>query len=65
MTDIKLLRRKLLLKQKEITEEVHTCIRPTGSQRPRLYGLPKTHKDGVSLRPILSMVNSAQHELAK
>ena len=28
-------------------------------------GLPKVHKAGVPLRPILSMVNAPQHELAK
>ena len=38
------------------------AIRPTGSQRPRMYGLPK--KD-VPLRPILSMTGSARHQLAK
>ena len=30
-----------------------------------MYGLLKLHKKGVPLRPILSMVNSAQHKLAK
>eukprot|EP00794_Sanderia_malayensis_P010369 gene10369-11449_t len=40
-------------------------IRPGGSQRPRMYGLPKTHKPNIPLRPILSMVGSAQHQLAK
>ena len=38
---------------------------PVGSQRPRMYGLPKIHKEGVPLRPILSMIGSPQHELAK
>ena len=33
--------------------------------RPRLYGLPKLHKPDIPLRPILSMVNSPQHGLAK
>ena len=31
---------------------------------PYLYGLPKIHKDGVPLRPILSMVGSAQQKVA-
>ena len=44
---------------------IYKRIRPTGSQRPRMYGLPKIHKQGAPLRPILSMVGSAQHELAK
>lgn len=37
----------------------------TGSKRPRMYGLPKIHKEGAPLRPILSMIKSAQHSLAK
>ena len=36
-----------------------------GSQRPRMYGLPKNHKQDVPLRPILSMIGSAQHQLAQ
>ena len=30
-----------------------------------MYGVPKLHKEGTPLRPILSMINSPQHELAK
>ena len=30
-----------------------------------MYGLSKTHKTDIPLRPILSMVGSSQHELAK
>ena len=30
-----------------------------------MYGLPKTHKKDVPLRPILSMTGLAQHQLAK
>ena len=30
-----------------------------------MYGLPKTHKKDVLLRPILSMTGSVQHQLAK
>ena len=48
-----------------ITREVYERCRPVGATRPRLYGVPKTHKSGVPLRPILSMVNAPQHELAK
>ena len=54
-----------LEERKEITEAVKNLIRPVGSQRPRLYGLPKTHKVGTPLRPILSMIGSPQHNLAK
>ena len=31
---------------------IYDAIQPTGSQRPRMYGLPKTDKKGTSLRPI-------------
>ena len=48
-----------------ITEEVYHRIRPVGASRPRMYGLPKTHKSSVPLRPILSMTGAPQHELAK
>ena len=62
----KLQRRLLqLYNNDELPESVYKAIRPTGAQRPRLYGLPKTHKPNFPLRPILSMINSAQHELAK
>ena len=40
-------------------------IRPVGSCRPVLYGVPKIHKKDVPLRPILSMINAPQHEMAK
>ena len=49
----------------EIGEEVYEKTKPFGSQRPRLYGLPKTHKLGTPVRPILSMISSPQHRLAK
>ena len=61
------IQRRLLRLKKDnlISQNVYDAIRPTGSQRPRMYGLPKTHKKDVPLRPILSMTGSAQHHLAK
>ena len=44
---------------------ISDLIRPRGSIRPCLYGLPKTHKDGVPLRPILSMIGSSLHKVVK
>ena len=44
---------------------LYDLIRPTGSQRPCMYGLPKALKKDVPLRPILSMTCSVQHQLAK
>ena len=64
--ETKLQRRLLQLKKDhQITSSIYNDIRPTGSQRPRMYGLPKTHKASIPLRPILSMIGSSQHELAK
>ena len=57
------IQRRLLAWTKEnmLAKSVYEHIRPSGSQRPRMYGLPKTHKKDVPLRPILSMVGLAQH----
>ena len=58
--------RRLLQMHKDdlLPTGVYEVIRPTGSQRPRMYGLPKIHKKDVPFRPILSMTGSAQHQLA-
>ena len=50
---------------KHPTKDVYNRIRPVGSTRPRTYGVPNIHKADIPLRPILSMINSPQHELAK
>ena len=44
---------------------IYDAIRPTELQRPRMYGLPKIHKEGTPLRPTLSMAGSSHHELGK
>ena len=54
-----------LANQNILARDVYDRVRPTGSQRPRMYGLPKTQKEDIPLRPILSMIGSSQHELAK
>ena len=58
-----------LLRQRkagEISSDVYDQVRPTCSVRPRMYGLPKLHKPKpISLRTILSMVGSAEHEFAQ
>ena len=52
------------------TQSILACdaydrARSTGSQQPRMYGLPKKHKQNIPLRPILSMTGSSHHQLAK
>ena len=38
---------------------------PTGAVPPKYYGLPKVHKPGMPLRPIISSVGSVTHATAK
>ena len=55
----------LLQKDDQLARSENKRIRPQGSQRPRMHGFPKGQKPSVPLRPILSMIGSSQHELAK
>ena len=55
---------KQLLFKIEISESLFNFIKPVGPVTPRLFRLPKTHKEKNLLRPILYMVNSAQRKLA-
>ena len=54
-----------LVKADLMPKWIYDAILPSGSQRPRMYGLPKTHKEGTPLRPTLSMTDSFYHELGK
>ena len=54
------------LKDKNLlSKEIVDYIRPVGSRRSRLYGLPKVHKKDVPLRPILSTIGSSQRPVAE
>ena len=44
---------------------IYDAMRPTESQRCRMYRLPKTHKEGIPPHPILSMTGSSHHELGR
>ena len=39
-------------------------LRPSGSQPPSIYGLPKIYKPEVSLRPIVSCIRSPSYQLS-
>ena len=43
----------------------YNLSKSTESQRPRMYDFPKTHKEGTSLCPILSLAGSSHHKLGK
>ena len=54
-----------LVKADLMPKWIYDAIRPTGLQRPRMYGLPKTHKEGTPFHPILPMTGSSHHEIGK
>ena len=59
---------KLLKKWKDgniISYNIWQRLYPTAADIPKLYGLPKVHKQGYPLRPIVSSVNSVTYESAK
>ena len=47
------------------SESEYKDIYPTASNIPVMYGLPKIHKDGAPLRPILSMFGCYNHAFAQ
>ncbi|CAH8502173.1 unnamed protein product [Dicrocoelium dendriticum] len=54
-----------MMQAKLITKKEFEKLKPSGGHLPRLYGLPKVHKEGAPMRPILDMVGSPQHLLAQ
>jgi len=54
-----------LQKKNSLSEESYHRMYPTPASTPSLYGLPKTHKPGYPMRPIISAVGSINHETAK
>ncbi|KAG8236965.1 hypothetical protein J437_LFUL016536 [Ladona fulva] len=54
-----------LMKKAGLPEETIRNLRPQAPVPPRLYGLPKIHKEGIPLRPIVSAINSPTSLLAK
>ena len=48
-----------------LSEEIYKKMYPTGAVSPKYYGLPKIHKAGTPLRPIISSTGSATYNTAK
>ena len=48
-----------------LTEKEHSLAKPKGSHCARMHGLPKTHKQGIPLRPVISSIGSYNYRLAK
>jgi len=54
-----------LLKLKLITKRERNNMITTTALPPRIYGLPKIHKEGIPLRPICSSMDSPSYALCK
>ena len=48
-----------------IKEELYKRLYPTGAGSPKFYGLPKIHKVGIPLRPIVSSIGTVTYQTAK
>ena len=48
-----------------ITEELYKRLYPTGAGSPKFYGLPKVHKPGMPLRPIVSSIGAVTYQTSK
>ena len=56
---------KELMKKGVIDPKQYKAAYPSGSRPCLMYGLPKVHKPGTPIRPILSAAGSAVHGLAQ
>ena len=58
--ETKTLKQLMALKDNEfIDNKLYYYLKPTDSPAPRFYGQPKTHKPGLSIRPIVSYNGSS------
>ncbi len=48
-----------------IKNKLYRFLRSSDSRTPKLYGLPKVHKEGVPLRPIVSAVRTFSYNVGK
>ena len=54
-----------LAKKGELDTDLKRRLAPSQSHAPQLYGLPKVHKEGIPLRPIVSTIGSPYSAVAK
>ena len=48
-----------------LKDELYRRLYPTGAGSPKFYGLPKIHKSGIPLRPIISSIGTVTYNTAK
>ena len=56
---------KAIKTEGEIDKALYKRLYPTGAGSPKFYGLPKIHKGGIPLRPIVSSIGAARYETAR
>ena len=56
---------KTIKSQSGMNDNLYKKLYPTGASSPKFYALPKVHKDGIPLRPIVSSVGSVAYETSK
>ena len=54
-----------LMRSGAIPEQLYQWLGSSARKVPLLYGIPKVHKEGIPLRPIVSFVNSPTYALSK
>ena len=56
---------KKIKREGGMDEATYRRLYPTGASPPKFYGLPKVHKSGMPLRPIVSSIGSVTYETSK
>jgi len=56
---------KKAIMETNLEDKIKKKLIPSCEVIPRIYGLPKIHKEGVPLRPIVNTIGSPTYELAK
>ena len=56
---------KIIKAEGGINEVIYRRPYPTGASSPKFYGLPKVHKQGMPLRPIVSSIGAVTYESSK
>ena len=49
---------KKVILNSNLDDGLKKCLVPTREITPRIYGLPKIHKEGVPLQPIINTIGS-------
>ena len=56
---------KRLCSEGHLDEKLCDLLTPRYSSAPKMYGLPKVHKEGTHMRPIVSAIGFLSYNLAK